>query len=179
MITNQAQKSMHNIFLKAAHSRLVLDPSDICKIDLLDSSHASEINNKRIVALTISSISFKIFLMLHIDDDLSTRSYYLKEAPNKDLDEYLSEITNLLCGAVNQELSRYFPVIGMSTPYLLRGLCVSFLNDLKHEHLLRYSITISGSVHLFATVCICANAPMDFEHRESDIEEVAGELELF
>lgn len=179
MITNRAKKSVHQIFLKAAGSRLVVDPGDVCHIELLESNLASEIDKRNIVVLTISSISFKVFFALHVDDDAVTRTYFLKEMNDRQLGEVFTEIANLCCGAINQELIRYFPILGMSTPSILSGFCVSFLRDLKHEHLLSYAITINDSVRIFATICICAYAPIDFDYQEKNVEAVVGELELF
>jgi hypothetical protein len=95
------------------------------------------------------------------------------------LQDALLEICNLCCGAVNQDLLRYFPDLGMSTPYVLSARCVSHLEQLKPDCLSSYAITINRSVQLAATVCVCAHAPIDFIADMTAVEESSGELELF
>jgi hypothetical protein len=98
------------------------------------------------------------------------------------LEERLLEICNLCCGAINHQLIEYFPDLGMSTPYVLSGQCLSYLDHLKPDFLTSYRVTVAGAVQLGATVCVCANAPLDFAATVAEVTEVAGsvgELELF
>jgi hypothetical protein len=133
-----------------------------------------------VVVLTISSIVFRLLLILHFDEDDTTRGYYLKDAADeRPFQEVFLEICNLCCGAMNQELLRYFPDLGMSTPYVLNARCLPHLHELKPALLSSYSITLDGSVRLAATVCVCAHAPLDFVADTSVVEETSGELELF
>ena len=83
------------------------------------------------VVLTISSIVFRLLLILHFDENDSTRGYYLKEGDEQPFQEAFLEICNLCCGAMNQELLRYFPDLGMSTPYVLSARCLGHLPALK------------------------------------------------
>jgi hypothetical protein len=80
---------------------------------------------------------------------------------------------------MNQALLRYFPDLGMSTPYVLNARCLPHLHELKPGLLSSYSVTLNGTVRLAATVCVCAHAPIDFIADTGALEETSGELELF
>lgn len=183
MITSQAKDSFERIFRKAAQARLPRDSGDTCEIAPLSEAGEGATKDTQVVVLTISSIVFRLLLILHFDENDSTRGYYLKEGDERPFQEAFLEICNLCCGAMNQELLRYFPDLGMSTPYVLSARCLGHLPALKPALkpglLSSYSVTLNSSVQLAATVCVCAHAPIDFVADTSAIEESSGELELF
>ena len=180
MISAHAKDSFERIFRKAAQARLPMDAGDLCEIAPIAEAGAGASKDSQVVVLTISSIVFRLLLILRFDEDESTRAYYLKDAADeRPFQEVFLEICNLCCGAMNQELLRYFPDLGMSTPYVLNARCLPHLNELKPALLSSYSVTLNGSVRLAATVCVCAHAPIDFIADTSAVEETSGELELF
>ncbi|MDE1004577.1 MAG: hypothetical protein OSB38_02855 [Paraburkholderia fungorum] len=179
MITGNARDSFERIFRKAAQTRLPRDSGNTCEIVPLAEAGTGATKDTEVVVLTISSIMFRLLLILHFDENDSTRDYYLNEADERPFQEVFLEICNLCCGAMNQELLHYFPDLGMSTPYVLSARCLGHLPELKPGLLSSYSITLNGSVQLAATVCVCAHAPIDFVADTSAVEESSGELELF
>ncbi|WP_168791947.1 hypothetical protein [Paraburkholderia aromaticivorans] len=180
MISAHATDSFDRIFRKASQARLPLNSGDLCEITPMADVSVGVSKNTQVVVLTISSIVFRLLLILHFDEDDSTRSYYLKgSTEERNFQEAFLEICNLCCGAMNQELLRYFPDLGMSTPYVLNARCLPHLHELKPALLSSYSITLDGSVRLAATICVCAHAPLDFVADTSAVEETSGELELF
>jgi hypothetical protein len=179
VISAHASDSFERIFRKAAQARLPMNPGDLCEIAPITDASAGATQNTQVVVLTISSIVFRLLLILHFDEDDSTRRYYLKDADEKPFQEAFLEICNLCCGAMNQTLLHYFPDLGMSTPYVLNAKCLPHLHELKPALLSSYSVTLNGGVQLAATVCVCADAPIDFVADTSAMEETSGELELF
>ncbi|MGF6572159.1 hypothetical protein SAMN05443245_5914 [Paraburkholderia fungorum] len=179
MISADAKSSFERIFRKAAQARLPKDTSDSCEIEAIADASIGATKNTQVVVLTISSIVFRLLLILHFDEDDSTHRYYLKEGDERPFQEVFLEICNLCCGAMNQELLNYFPDLGMSTPYVLNAQCLPHLHELKPGFLASYSVTLNDGVRLAATVCVCAHAPIDFVADTSAIEETSGELELF
>lgn len=179
MITAHAQDSFERIFRKAAQARLPLDSGDPCEIAPIAEAGSGATKDTQVVVLTISSIVFRLLLILHFDENDNTRKYYLNEADDRPFQEVFLEVCNLCCGAMNQELLRYFPDLGMSTPYVLSARCLPHLRELKPAFLSSYSVTLNGSVPLAATICVCAHAPIDFVADTNAIEESSGELELF
>ncbi|MGF6773382.1 hypothetical protein P3T18_005896 [Paraburkholderia sp. GAS199] len=179
MITAQAKDSFERIFRKAAQARLPVDSSEHCEIVPLADAGEGATKNTQVVVLTISSIVFRLLLILHFDEDDSTRAYYLQGDLERSFQEAFLEICNLCCGAMNQELLHYFPDLGMSTPYVLSARCLPHLHELKPGLVQSYSIRLGDAAQLAATICVCAYAPIDFVADTSAIEETSGELELF
>ena len=179
MISEQAKDSIERIFRQAARLRLTVNAGDSC--DITHGEPHDGAADGELIVLTISSISFRLLLVLHFDSDDATRAYYLG-AGQATLEERLLEICNLCCGAMNHQLVEYFPDLGMSTPYVLSGHCVPYLAQLKPDFLTSYRVTVNGAVQLGATLCVCADAPLDFVATVAEVAEVAesvGELELF
>jgi hypothetical protein len=175
VISAQAKDSIDRIFRQAARSRLPVDANDSCEIE---SGEFAEADGEEIVVLTISSIFFRVLVILQFGQDEAAQRYYLG-AGQGTLRESILEVGNLCCGAMNQQLVEYFPDLGMSTPYVLNSHCVAYLDQLKPKYVSSYRVTINGTVRLGATLCVCADAPLDFVANVSDVMESVGELELF
>lgn len=179
MISAHAKDSFERIFRKAAQTRLTLDASDTCEIRPLADTEVDAKRPAKVVVLTISSIVFRLLLILRFDEDDALRRYYLNDGDERPFDEAFLEICNLCCGAINQELLHSFPDLGMSTPYVLDARCLPHLHALKPALVTSYSVGINADVRLAATLCVCTHAPLDFVADLSAAEETSGELELF
>lgn len=186
MISAHAKDSFERIFRKAAQTRLVLDADDRCEVTPLAHADVDALivrdeasDSRKVVILTISSIVFRLLLILHVDASDAARRYYLKDGDERPLHEAFLETANLCCGAMNQALLQSFPDLGMSTPYVLDARCLPHLHALKPALVSSYSVAIGTHVRLAATVCVCTHAPLDFVADTSDAEETSGELELF
>jgi hypothetical protein len=179
VISAQSKVGIDFIFDKAVRKSLILNSGDVCDIEPLAEGKGADLQDKDIFVLTISSFLFRVLTIFHIGEDLETRNYFFNNAAEKSFEEVFSEICNLCCGAMNQELLRYFPHLGMSTPYMLNGRCLPFLNELKPGYLSYHAITINGAVRLHATICVCAYAPIDFAVDQTAVADTSGELELF
>jgi hypothetical protein len=181
VISAQAKQSFERILHKAAQTRLTAQPGDVCSI-APRASHdacAAAAAATNVVILTISSITFRLLLILHVNEDAATVEYFTKGDAERPFHEVFQEICNLCCGAINQELLNYFPDLGMSTPYMLSARCLPYLEGLRPELLATYAVTINDSIELAATLCVCAHAPIDFAADVSVAEDTSGELELF
>jgi hypothetical protein len=180
MISSQATDSMERIFRRAVQARLPLGADDNCEVTREDNVHAAPSRSQgNVVMLTISSIAFRMILVLHFEDDASTRAYCVSRHAEASVRDTLLEAWNLCCGAVNQELLEFFPDLGMSTPYVLGAHCVRYLDELKPDYLASFAIDINGCARFAATLGVCADATIDFIASETAIAETSGELELF
>ena len=189
MISAHARDSFERILHKAARTRLARSVSGACEIvplsvrqhdaPPLDVGVDLAARHANVVVFTISSIGFRMLLVLHFDEDDVTAAYFAGDDRDKPFREVFLELGNLCCGAINQELLNYFPDLGMSTPYVLSAHCVPHLTQLKPNLLSSWDITLDGSVRLAATLCVCAHAPLDFNADVSESEDSSGELELF
>ncbi|MDY7576450.1 hypothetical protein [Actimicrobium sp. CCI2.3] len=175
MISDRARESLHQIFLKAARSRLGGDASESFEITQLDSHHAGNVPERDIVVLTISSLLFRLLVILHIEQSDTAP----EDVAGPHGNEQFYELVNLCCGAINTELLNHFPDLGMSTPNTLHGHCAAYLDALGPASLTRYVITVNSSLRIGAVLCWCAYAPIDFVYEPGAAEEVTGELELF
>jgi hypothetical protein len=179
VITDQATHSIADIFCQAARTRLPATAGDSCEITAVPMWDADHPAAPHAMVLTISSIAFRLLLVLHFSKDDATRAYYLGGDTTRSLSETLMELGNLCCGYMNQQLVNYFPDLGMSTPYELNSACVGYLDELRPDHVWAYDLLIGGSARLGVTLCVCAQAPLDFRAELATADESEGELELF
>lgn len=184
MISTNAQDSFDQIFQRAARSRLVGDTGNVCDIRPMPDLAACDTDTglpaaHSVAVLTISSLSFRLLVGLHFSDDAVTRGYFAGAGEARPLSDAFMEVANLCCGAMNQSLVEYFPDLGMSTPYVLTNGSLAHWRELRPQHAAFYAMTIGATVNLAATVCVCANVPIDFVADGAMAEETSGELELF
>ncbi|WP_175815058.1 hypothetical protein [Burkholderia diffusa] len=190
MISAQARAGFERIFFDAARTRLA--SGGACDIrpsaaDPHDPARATSRSKPKVpeyvVVLTISALHFRLLLALRFRDDDPTRRHFAAAASGastqRPLTEAFMEVANLCCGAINQALTAPFPDLGMSTPYLLSGASVDYLPALNPDHVAAYDVTLDGDVRIGATLCVCANAPVDFDMPEAASVDTGGELELF
>lgn len=176
MISERAKESIGRIFAGAASSRLPTEGGHACEV--VERPGGAGPQQANAVVLTISSMQFRLLLLLHFDDDAGMRDYYARDASRPVADTFM-EVANLCCGAMNQQLTEHFPDLGMSTPYTLNSQCVPYLAELKPDHVASYDVSINGSVQIGATLCVCTGAPLDFVADETVSADSGGELELF
>ena len=179
MITDLALQSIADIFCHAARARLTATPGDSCEITAVPRWDRDHPAGPCAVALTISSIGFRLLLVLHFSKDDATRAYYAGDDTTRSLSETLMELGNLCCGYMNQQLVAHFPDLGMSTPYELSSTCVEYLDELRPNQVWTYELMIGGAIRLGVTLCLCAQAPLDFKAEFATAVEAEGELELF
>jgi len=177
VIRSNAQDSFDRIFRKAARTRLARQAEDTCHI--ATATEGDAIGGEQSLILTISSIAFRLLLVLRFDESDATRTYFTGEGTGRSFEEACLEIGNLCCGALNQELLQVFPDLGMSTPYVVSARCLPYLDALKPGYVASYAVTINDAVRVAATVCVCTHAPLDFVADVRDEVESSGELELF
>lgn len=185
MITHAAQSSIERIFFHAARTRLTVDAGHACEIvQAAWPGPGDRGPSGDMIVLTIASIDFRIVLLLQFANDDATRAYYAAQGDagqgaDRSLRECAMEIGNLCCGAINQQLVEHFPDLGMSTPYALSSDSIGYLDELDPQYVAAYDIAIETAVRLRATLCVCAQRSLDFVAQAADVEESAGELELF
>jgi hypothetical protein len=67
----------------------------------------------------------------------------------------------------------------MSTPYELNSACIEYLDELRPDHVWTYELLIGDAARLGVTLCLCAQAPLDFTADLDTADQTEGELELF
>lgn len=157
---------------------------DDCQIKPSDLTEADE---KEFAVLTVSSPIFRFMVIFHFSINEYTQSYFTKQTVTSTLmlldnavchDAFL-EFCNLCCGSMNREFLKFYPYLGMSTPYVLMKECSSHISVLEPGYLNNYKIIINQSLILHATLCVCDYGDVDFKVDTNDLIEDTGELELF
>ncbi|MCA8017226.1 hypothetical protein [Burkholderia metallica] len=193
MISAQAKTGFERIFFDAARTRLAsggtcdIRPAAGPAQDGHDPAHAKsrakQKGSEQVAVLTISALHFRLLLALRFSDDDATRRHFVGATAStnnaRPLPDAFMEVANLCCGAINQALTVPFPDLGMSTPYLLSGASIDYLPALAPDHVASYDLTLDGDVRIGATLCVCANEPVDFHVPDTAVMETGGELELF
>ncbi len=177
MVSENAKDGLNRIFARAAQASLAIGDADRVTVEPL--AMAQPVDTAHILVLTVASYVFRLLTVFHLNDDSATRDYFARGAPDRDFAEIVGEVGNLCCGAMNRELGEHFAHTGMSTPTLLGGACLRFLDELKPAHLARQRIVINDALTLHATLCLCAYAPIDFRVDAHAAAPVSGALELF
>ncbi|KWE56941.1 hypothetical protein WL77_29465 [Burkholderia ubonensis] len=186
MIGAQAKASFERIFFDAARTRLATG-GGACDIAPAADEPPRERRSRskpaaQVAVLTISALHFRLLLALRFSDDDATRRYYtgaVQADAQPSLQEAFMEVANLCCGAMNQALTVHFPDLGMSTPYLLSDASIEYFTALAPGHVAAFDVTLGDGVRVRATLCICANAPVDFHAPATAAVDAGGELELF
>ncbi|WP_241289549.1 hypothetical protein [Burkholderia stabilis] len=190
MISAQARAGFERIFFDAARTRLASGGACDIRPSMADAQEHARTQSRskpkvpeHVAVLTISALHFRLLLALRFSDDDSTRRRFAGATAGasglRPLPEAFMEVANLCCGAINQALTVPFPDLGMSTPYLLSGASIDYLPALDPDYVAAYDLTLDGDVRVGATLCVCANAPIDFHVPETAAVDTGGELELF
>lgn len=178
-VSDHARNSVDHLFTRSARSSLLLAPEDSIEIEHLPGADIVETPEPSIFVLTISSYLFRLLTVFHVDPQGAAADYFSRGDGGRAFPEAFGEVGNLCCGAMNRELGNHFLHTGMSTPNMLGRGCVTYLNELKPDHVSRHRIRINDSFSMHATLCLCAYAPIDFRIEPSSVVEETGALELF
>ncbi|APR04768.1 hypothetical protein [Thauera chlorobenzoica] len=179
MISEQARQGVDLLFTRAVCANLVMNPSDTIDIATLPPSHRFDPPESRIVVFTIASYLFRLLTIFHVDAGKANVDYFARGGSGRPFFEVFGEIGNMCCGAMNRELGRFFPHMGMSTPSVLDRKCLPFIGTLDPAYLAHYRIEINRTASLHATLCLCAYGDIDFRVDPALAEEESGALELF
>lgn len=183
MISEQAQMGFDYIFRKAVMANITASPDDSCAIELIND--AEEICENEFSILTISSTSFRLMTLFYFNSDDATKKHFTRGSDNIDEDnaafkDAFMEYCNICCGVINRSLTKDYPYLGMSTPYILLRPCIHFISALKPGYVTHYRITINNALVLHATLCVFDHGIVDFTVDTNEVEEEStGELELF
>lgn len=188
MISANAIASLAWLFEQALLRNSVGGADDLCVVSQCNGSAASA-DDKRIVALGISSYLFRIVALFEFAIDAPTVAHFASlqggnagAGEGQALLDCLCEFSNRVCGEVNRTLTAEFRHCGMSTPFVLDGSCLEHVALLAPTHTLTQEIVVNDALRFALTVCVCADAESSLDFRVDRSEttvESAGELELF
>lgn len=184
MISNNARDGFDHMFTQGIKGGLAASSEDSCEITFLPD--LSEVEETKLVILTVSSYLFRLMVLIYFTPDEATKEHFarINKMQASDMSEQvfydaISECGNICCGILNRELAHFFPNIGMSTPNILDKNCSSYLKMLNCGHIQHLRIDINNTVHFHASLCVCDYANLDFKVEITEEEASTGELELF
>jgi len=184
MITQQTEVALDFLVSGALKSALPAACAEPGSVSIV--ADAKEIAGKKVVLLTMSTYVFRIVTMLYFTLDEPTVRYFggaeateTQRMSDADCIDSICECANTFCGALNREVARNFPHIGMSTPNVLDRHCVDYLHELDAGYAKHFKVQVSDSFALYASVCVCDFAHLDFTVDQTRVDEAVGELELF
>jgi CheY-specific phosphatase CheX len=184
MISQQARDGMEFTMINALKDALTAPDESRCEVEIIDDT--SGIKEKKMVILTVTSYMFRAMTMLYFTMNKATRQHLalINRADISAMDDtafidVICECGNIACGALNRELAKHYPHIGMSTPNILDNDSVSYLSALSPNYVKHFKVRVNDTLTMHATLCFCAFADVDFAVDMTQTEESNGELEMF
>lgn len=185
MISERATEGFDYLLKQALKTSLNPSPEDVCEIESTDVD-GSQIKEKEVVVLTISSYLFRIITFFYYTLNDSTKTHFARtsqaqatEMSDKDFHDAIGEFGNMFSGALNRHVGKYFPYVGLSTPNILEKSCADYIKSLDVDYIRHFTIAINGVTTFHASLCVCDCADLDFILDETEEEASGGELELF
>ncbi|WP_394778367.1 hypothetical protein [Undibacterium sp.] len=192
MISNQAKTGFDHLLSRALQSSLTGSSGNSCEVSIVPD--LSDIEENRIVVLTISSYLFRLMVMIYFTPDEKTKSYFAgmngmqpAEMGEQAFQDAIAECGNICCGILNRDLGAFFPHIGMSTPNMMDRHCASYLGMLNCDHIQHFQADVRSDSQdepqdgsrFYVTLCVSAYANLDFAVDTNEESEATGELEMF
>jgi len=178
MISQRSKTSLDAIVVNALE-----DACSNCAVSNVDES---EISASKSIMLTVSSYDFRMTVLLHANLDDAVRRHFAGSlaanagaATDDACLDAICERANVFCGSLNRALAHQYPHVGMSTPNVLDGKCITHVGELHAEHIRHFKIDFAGAFMMWASLCICAFAEMDVDIADVHDQEHNGELEMF
>ena len=184
MISKRARESLDQMVTVGIIACLGGAEAEACKITLLPNS--AEIQESKVVVLTVASYLFRLFVLIYFSPDESTKTHFASinhidpaEMTEPELLDAICECGNICCGTLNRELARVYPHVAMSTPNIIERECANYLESLGAGHLQHFR-ALAGDGKLFHfSLCMRNYADIDFEWAPEVDAVSAGEMEFF
>jgi CheY-specific phosphatase CheX len=183
MISNQAKAGFDSLLISCLKSGL---SSSSESFEIKKINELPEIEKHETIVLTVSSYLFRLMVMIHFNVNDSTMQHMgslngmqAEEMNHQLFHDAIAEFGNLSCGILNRDLGAYFPHLGMSTPNLIGGKCMDYLQMLNCAHIQHFEANVEGEAVFHASLCVKAYDELDFEMTDNTESANTGELELF
>lgn len=186
MISQRAKTGFEKLFPQYLEDSLRTGAHSVWHLQPVN---ANKIDAKKFIMLTISSYDFRLIIILHFSDDTSALKYVadsLKISPTElsitQYQDYLSEVGNILCGAIKRGLFDVFPHLGLSTPNQLRYESLKFVDSYPIDHAIHINAKAADGTEFFGSLYVSAVGELDFDPasmaKKVETQDI-GALELF
>jgi hypothetical protein len=189
MISPRTIKTLEDAFSQSLRQTAALSANSNIQIRQGSLGAALPAEQRKLLALSISSYSFRIITLFEFRIDADTAAHFAKLFRQSDenisehaLADALSEFVNMICGTANRFIASDIRRTGMSTPFVLETTCRAHLQMVKPEQIRGLNVCIDDALHfdIVLGICLSKGTTLDFEVDLSVQEEASGgELELF
>lgn len=182
MVSHQAKAGFDFMVEQAIKSAMLGDDKSACHIEKL--SESAQVKSRQMVILTVSGYAFRVMLFVHFTQDKPTRAHFAALKGQGEMDDAtfldaVMESGNLACGAVNRDLGRFYPYLGMSTPSVLDHGSLAYVEALGAGHVAHWRVTTGNGAVFHLSLAVCEDSPIDFQVDQTQAEDTSGELEFF
>jgi len=186
MLTENAKNGFETLLMQCLTESLKTNSDPDWKLQAIDT--LDEVNEAEFFMLTLSSFTFKSFVLLHFTRNESTMKYVenalqiTNEVPDESkFYDFLGEIGNGFCGGLKRELGNYLPNLGMSTPNRLTKQSLTHITALDCDFETHFSASSEGSILFYGSLYVRSYNDMDFriQHESIGNDVESGELEFF
>jgi len=184
MISTRALSSFDDMMIQGIKSGLVGRSDAVDQLTTLEA--LSEIEENKMVILTISSYKFRLIVLIYFKQCEETIAHFARmngrEAKDMTQQEFIDAICesgNMCCGTLNRELGRIYPHLGMSTPNIIDKKCSDYLSLLGVNHTHHFKLELNQNFTFYVSLAICEFDDIDFDPPVLSESESTGELEMF
>ena len=186
MISQRAKIELEKLFPRYLEESLRTESHTTWRMQPVN---VKEIGAKRFTMLTISAYDFRLIVLLHFSSDTASMRYVadsLKVASGElsisQYQDFLSEVGNILCGAIKRGLFHFFPHLGMSSPNLMDSGSLKYVEGYPIDHAMHIKAKAEDGTEFYSSLYVSSLGELDFDPIAiSKIEEQVemGALELF
>ncbi len=184
MISNRARDNFDQMLMLGIKASIGGATPEACEITPL--SGKAEIQESKVVVLTVASYLFRLLVVIYFSPDDSTKAHFASlgnidpaEMTEQAFLDALRECGNMCCGTLNRELARVYPHVAMSTPNIIERECVNYLESLNGGHLQHFRAVNGDGKEWHLSLCVRDYADIDFEWAVEEESVSAGEMEFF
>ena len=186
MITARAKVGIDKLFPRCLEESLRSEAHPSWRMQSVD---AKSINAKSFIMLTISSYDFRLIVLLHFTSDNASMQHVagsFKISSDaltvSQYEDYLSEVGNIICGAIKRGLFQFFPHLGMSSPNQLSCESLKYVESYSIDHAIHIKAKAEDGTEFYSSLYVSSFGELDFDPVAlSKVEEKVemGALELF
>ena len=148
-LSAQAKTSFESI-ASAALARSLAPEGESAQVEFVDEL-PRRMKEKKAVVLSIASDRFRLVLALLCRLDAEGKAHFARlnrvdpdDWTDQAFQDAVSECGNIIVGAMNRDVGRYFPNVGMSTPNLLDREALGYLDALGPGHRRLFRVSALG-----------------------------------
>jgi hypothetical protein len=142
---------------------------------------------KKAIVLSIASDRFRLVLALLCRLDAESKAHFARlnrvdpeEWSEQAFQDAVAECGNIIVGAMNRDIGRYFHNVGMSTPNFLDREALAYLDAMGPGHRRLFHVT-GLALDFYAELFVSPTGTVDFRAEVEALEDAvdSGELEMF